>query len=98
MALIGGFLTKHSHGKLCIVQTTAAILVIGVEERAKLLLREVHATLFKDSLKLGKINGTRIHDVEVLEHLHEASLFRQLRIRLLNEFIFESFLKPKKTK
>ena len=96
MALIGGFLTKHSHGKLCIVQTTAAILVIGVEERAKLLLREVHATLFKDSLKLGKIDGTRIHDVEVLEHFHETSFFRHLGVRLLNELVLECFLKPLK--
>ena len=70
MALIGGFLTKDSYGKLCIVQTTATILVIRVEERAKLVLWEVHATLFEDSTELGKIDSSRVHDVKVLEHLH----------------------------
>ena len=80
VALIGGLLAKHSDSELCIVKTTATILVIGVEEWAKLILGEVHATLFKDSLELGEVNGTRIHDVEVLEHFHETGFFRHLGI------------------
>ena len=91
-------MAEDCHRELLVVETAATVAVISLKEGTKLLLWIVHARLLKYALELGEVNRSRIHDVEVLEHLHEASLFRQLRIRLLNEFIFESFLKPKKTK
>ena len=94
VALIGGLLAEHRDGKLRVVQTTATIPVVGVKERAKLILGEVHASLLQDSLKLGKIDGTRVHDVEVLEHFHETGFFRHFSIGLLNELVLELFLEP----
>ena len=90
----GRFFAKDCDGKLCVVEAAALVFVVGVEEGTQLLLREVHARLLEDSLKLGEIYSTCVHDVKVLEHLHQASLFRHLGIRFLNEFVLESFLKP----
>ena len=80
LALASGLATEDSHCELSVVEAAAAILVIGVEEGPQLFLRIVHARFLEHALELRKVDCTGIHHVEVLEHLHEAGLFRHLRI------------------
>ena len=87
-------MAEDCHRELLVVETAAAVAVISLKEGTKLLLWIVHTRLLKYALELGEVNRSRIHDVEVLEHLHEASLLRHFCARFLDEFIFESFLKP----
>ena len=93
LALGGGFFTEDSDGKLCVVKATTAISIIDVEEWTKLLLRVVHAALFQDTTELGKVNRTLVHDVKILEHLHQTGFFRHLCIRFLNKLVLQSLLK-----
>ena len=95
LALGSGLLAEDSNSKLLIVKGSAGISIVDFEKGTKLLLREVHAGLFEDAAELCEVNSSLVHDVKVLKHLHEAGLFRHLGGRLLNQLIFESFLKPK---
>ena len=89
----GRFLAEDSDCKLFVVQAAALILIVGVEKWAQLIFREVHASFFQHALELGEVYSSLVHNVKVLEHLHKASLFRHLGSRLLNQLVFQLFLK-----
>jgi len=74
------FLPENCDGELSVVETTTSVPVVGLKEGTQLIFRVVHAALFKYALELGKVDRACIHDVKVLEHLHEARLFRHLCI------------------
>ena len=92
LALGSCLLTENGDGKLRVAESTASILVVALEQGPELFLRVIHAALFEHASELGEVNGAGVHDVEVLEHLHEASLFAHLGVRLLDQLVFQSFL------
>jgi hypothetical protein len=54
----------------------------------------IETDLLNGSHEILKVYSPTIHDVEVLKHLHEASLLCELVIRLLQKFVLKFFLKP----
>ena len=93
LSLLGSLLAKDSDGEFFVVKAATAVLVVAVEEGAQLLGGEVHAAFFEHALELVEVHTARVHHVEVLEHLHEAGLFRHLGIRLLDQLVLKLLLK-----